>query len=174
MGVLAVIALLGFGVFKAEPSLAVGDPAPDAELPLLSGEGTTSLAELRGSWVLVNIWASWCPPCEEESPEIQAFLEDHADEDFVVYGVDSRDSSDAGRAFAAEYGLTWEMVRDGDGSYADAWAATGQPESFLVNPEGRVALICRRPVSRENLDDLVAPYLQGETPTTELSLCETG
>lgn len=172
MAALAVIALLAFGLFKAEPSVAIGEVAPDRELPLLSGEGTTSLADQRGSWVLVNLWASWCPPCEAESPDIQGYLERHQERGFEVYGVNSRDSTDAGREFATENELTWTMVRDGDGKYAADWAATGQPESYLVDPEGRVALICRGPLTRAQLEQLVTPLLRtGEPSDAEVPGC---
>lgn len=174
MGVLAIVALLGFGMFKSEPSLAVGDPAPDAPLPLLEGTGEAALADFRGEWVLVNFWASWCKPCEHEAPDIQSFLEDHADDDLVVLGVDTRDSSDAGRAFVDEHELTWEFVRDGDGERSRAWATTGLPESFLVDPEGDVALICRRPLDRAQLDALVLPFLEtGGAGSARLALCES-
>jgi cytochrome c biogenesis protein CcmG/thiol:disulfide interchange protein DsbE len=155
---IAIIALLAFGVFKAEPSLAVGEPAPDDPLPRLGAEGEASLADFRGSWVLVNFWASWCGPCREESPAIQAFLEEQ-DDDFVVFGVDARDETEAGIEFAEEYDLTWEMVRDGDGKQMDAWGIPGLPESFLVDPEGRLAAICRGPLERSQLDAVIEPFL---------------
>ena len=161
---IAVIALLAFGVFKAEPSLAVGDPAPDRALPRLDGEGESSLADFRGKWVLVNFWASWCGPCAEESPAIQAFYEEHGGEDFVVYGIDSRDATDAGLEFVEEHGLTWEMARDGDGTHMNEWAIPGLPESFLVDPDGNVAAICRGPVERSQLDAIVEPFLETGRP----------
>ena len=161
---IAIVALLAFGVFKAEPSLAVGDLAPGEPLPRLGAEGETSLADFRGSWVLVNFWASWCGPCREESPAIQAFLEDQ-DGDFVVLGIDSRDETEAGLEFAEEYGLTWEMVRDGDGKQMDAWGIPGLPESFLVDPEGEIAAICRGPLERNQLDAVIEPFLETGEPS---------
>jgi cytochrome c biogenesis protein CcmG/thiol:disulfide interchange protein DsbE len=164
LAAIALVALLAFGVFKSEPSLAVGDPAPDRALPKLGAEGTSSLEDFRGSWVLVNFWASWCGPCAEESPAIQSFLEEHAEDDFVVYGIDSRDATDAGLEFIEEYGLTWEMARDGDGEHMDEWAIPGLPESFLVDPDGDVAALCRGPLERAQLDAMVEPFLETGEP----------
>ena len=177
VAVVALIALLAFGIYKPEASLAIGDPAPDRPLPRLGAEGETSLADFQGSWVLVNFWASWCGPCAEESPAIQSFLEDHTDEKFVVYGIDSRDATDAGLEFVDEYGLTWEMVRDGDGTHMNEWAIPGLPESFLVDPDGRLAAICRGPLERSQLDAVVAPFLRTgkASPTAEIpSYCSVG
>jgi cytochrome c biogenesis protein CcmG, thiol:disulfide interchange protein DsbE len=165
--VVAIIALLGFGVLRPEPTLAVGDAAPDRPLPMLEGEGSLALADFRGSWVLVNFWASWCPPCKSESPDIQGFLEEHEDEEFVVFGIDSRDSTEAGLEFVREEGLTWEMVRDGDGERMDAYGIRGLPETFLVDPEGEIAAICRGPLNREQLDAVVIPFLRAGTGSSE-------
>jgi cytochrome c biogenesis protein CcmG/thiol:disulfide interchange protein DsbE len=164
---LALIALLSFGMLKGEPVLAVGDPAPEQRLPLLDGEGDAALSDFRGEWVLVNFWASWCPPCVEESPDIQTFLERHERDGFTVLGIDSRDALEAGRQFARENDLTWNMVRDGDGSLMETYGLTGLPESFLVDPEGRLAAICRGPVDLEGLEALVEPLIEGRQPTAE-------
>jgi cytochrome c biogenesis protein CcmG/thiol:disulfide interchange protein DsbE len=164
IGALAVIALLAFGVFKAEPSLAVGEAPPDAPLPRLDGSGDAAIADFAGSWVLVNFWASWCGPCESESPDIQSLLEDRADDGLVVFGINSRDATDSARAFEQELGLTWEMVRDGDGKRMDEYGIPGLPESFLVDPEGRLAAICRGPLTLRQLNAVVGPFLDGARP----------
>jgi len=164
MGALAVIALLAFGVFKTEPSLAVGDAAPDTPLPQLDGNGESAISDFAPAWVLINFWASWCGPCRSESPAIQSFLEDRSDDGLVVLGINSRDATDSALAFAREFDLTWEMVRDGDGERMDEYGIPGLPESFLVDPEGRLAAICRGPLTRRQLDAVIGPFLDGSTP----------
>ncbi|MBK5118020.1 MAG: TlpA family protein disulfide reductase [Thermoleophilia bacterium] len=161
---LAVIALLAFGVFKTEPSLAVGDPAPDVALPVLGESGEAAIADYAPSWVLVNFWASWCGPCESESPDIQSFLEDHEGDGLVVLGINSRDATDNALAFIDEHKLTWEMVRDGDGKRMEEYGIPGLPESFLVDPEGDLAAICRGPLTRRQLDQIIGPVLRGAQP----------
>src|SRR5689334_1310709 len=159
--VLAVIGLLGYGLLsKGGDSIAVGDPAPDKELSVLGGNGTGEIADYRGKWVLVNFWASWCEPCRSEAPALEAFQQQHARDGFTVLGIDLDDNTDDASAFVRRYGLTYPQLRDGDGSdRRDAYGMTGFPESFLVDPSGKLALIRRGPVDQKFLADAVAPLI---------------
>jgi cytochrome c biogenesis protein CcmG/thiol:disulfide interchange protein DsbE len=163
LGVLAVIGLLGFGLLaKGETSLALGEPVPDRALPRLEGSGTGSISDYRGKWVLVNFWASWCPPCRDESPSLQRFYERNRNRNFVVLGIDQRDLSEDGSKFVRENGITYPQLRDGEGERADPFGMTGLPENFLVNPRGELALIRRGPVDDRYLERYVAPKLEGQ------------
>jgi cytochrome c biogenesis protein CcmG/thiol:disulfide interchange protein DsbE len=165
IAVLAVIGLLAYGLLKkSTDSLAIGDPVPDAttELPRLDGQGATSLADYRGRWVLVNVWASWCVPCRTESPALQRFYKAHGGRDFTILGIDSNDLTDDALAFERHYGITYPQVRDGSGDYSqDQLGTTGVPESFLVSPNGKLVLHSLGPVSDEYLRSNVVPYLAG-------------
>jgi cytochrome c biogenesis protein CcmG/thiol:disulfide interchange protein DsbE len=157
---MAIIGLLVFGlVSKGSSGLALGDAAPSPSLPRLEGDGTGSLAEYRGRWVLVNIWASWCIPCKEEAPALERFQRRHGGSGFTVLGIDSRDLSGDGRAFVRRYRLTYPQLRDGDGGAAHEFGTTGVPENFLIDPAGKVRLHVVGPVTRESLHDSVAPLL---------------
>jgi len=166
IAVLAVIGLLGFGLLKkSSDSLAIGDPVPDAstELPALDGHGTASLADYRGRWLLVNVWASWCVPCRTESPALQRFYEAHRGPDFTILGIDSNDLTDDAVAFERQYGITYPQVRDGNGDYSEGQlGTTGVPESFLVSPQGKLVLHSLGPVSDAYLRSNVDPYLEGK------------
>jgi cytochrome c biogenesis protein CcmG, thiol:disulfide interchange protein DsbE len=163
LGVLAVVGLLGFGLLsKGGANIAVGQPAPDSPLPRLDGSGTASISDYRHRWVLVNFWASWCGPCKEESPALESFYRDHRGQRFTVVGIDTRDLSDDGRAFVDRYGITYPQLRDGDGDSAHDFGTSGVPESFLVDPPGRLVLIRRGPVDSQYLDQFVAPLLRSE------------
>ena len=163
LAVLAVIALLGFGLLeKSENSLAAGDAAPDKELQTLDGSGSGEIADYRGRWVLVNFWASWCEPCRAEAPALQEFYEAHRGDRLTVLGINLDDNREDANAFVERYGLSYPQLRDADGDeLRDAYGMLGFPESFLVDPEGRLALIRRGSVSRGFLVSEVRPLLIG-------------
>jgi cytochrome c biogenesis protein CcmG, thiol:disulfide interchange protein DsbE len=156
-----VIGLLGYGLLsKGGDTVAVGDSAPDKELSVLGGSGTGEIADYRGKWVLVNFWASWCEPCRSEAPALESFQTEHSPQGFTVLGINLDDSTDDAIAFVRRYGLTYPQLRDGDGSdRRDAYGMTGFPESFLVDPQGNLALIRRGPVNEQYLTEQVAPLI---------------
>lgn len=136
MAVIAAVGLLGYGlVKKGDGGVGIGSPAPTKTLTALGTERPVDLTDLRGRWVLLNVWASWCGPCREESPALQRFSTANGRKVTVV-GVDTRDLTEDGLGFVHDYGLTYAQWHDGDGSYALDLGATGYPESFLVNPKG--------------------------------------
>jgi cytochrome c biogenesis protein CcmG/thiol:disulfide interchange protein DsbE len=162
IGALALVGLLGYGLAaKGEGTLAVGDPIPTTELPVLGGEGAGSLADQRGRWALVNVWASWCGPCREEAPALQRFYERHGGEGFEIVGIDTQEPAEDGLEFVDEFGLTYPQLHDGPGEFAEELKMTGVPENFLVDPEGDVALLRPGPVTDAYLEDEVAPLIEG-------------
>ena len=162
LGVLAVLGLLVVGLAsKGSSGVGVGDPAPVGSLPQLDGDGSQSLADYRGRWVLVNLWASWCIPCRAEAPALEKFQREHGGPRFTVLGIDSRDLSGDGSDFVEEFGLTYPQLRDNDGDAAHDYGTTGVPENYLVDPTGTVRLHVPGPVSEDNLNEEVAPLLAG-------------
>ena len=160
IAVLAAIGLLTFGLLsKGSSRVEVGDVAPHAPLPRLEGNGDSSLADYRGRWVLVNIWASWCVPCRAEAPELEQFQRQHGGGGFTVLGIDSRDLSGDGREFVKRFDLSYPQLRDGDGDAAHEYGTTGVPENYLVDPRGKVRLVVVGPVSADSLRETVAPLL---------------
>jgi len=159
--ILGVIGLLGYGLLsKGGDSIAVGDTAPDKQLSALGTSGAGEIADYRGKWVLVNFWASWCQPCRSEAPALETFQNEHARQGFTVLGINLDDTTGDALDFVRRYGLTYPQLRDGDGSdRRDAYGMTGFPESFLVDPQGKLALIRRGPVTSSYLADQVAPLL---------------
>lgn len=163
IGVLAVIGLLAFGlVSKGEARLAVGDSVPTTSLAALADDTTGSLADYRGKWVLVNVWASWCVPCRDEAPELERFYRAHRDQNFEILGIDTQETGEGGLAFVDEFGLTYPQLHDGDGKYAkEGLKTTGVPESFLVAPDGTLALSLPGAVTEQWLSEQVAPTIAG-------------
>ncbi len=164
LGVLALIGLLGFGLLtKGGADIAAGEPAPEAELTQLDGSGTASLADYRGKWVLANFWASWCNPCRTESPDLQRYQEKYGSDTFTVLGINQRDLTADADEFIEEFGLTYPQLRDAEGTQADPFGMSGLPESFLVDPNGNLALIRRGPINAEYLEENVTPLITAAT-----------
>ena len=162
LGVLAVVGLLVFGLAsKGSSGVAVGDPAPVTVLPRLEGGGSESIADYRGRWVLVNFWASWCPPCRAESPALEELQRRRGGPEFTVLGIDSRDLSEDGRDFVRKYGLSYPQLRDAGGDVSHDYGTTGLPESYLVDPKGVVRLHAVGTVDEEYLRDEVEPLVAG-------------
>ncbi|HEU4906515.1 MAG TPA: TlpA disulfide reductase family protein [Solirubrobacterales bacterium] len=162
LAVCAVVGLLGFGLLsKGEATVEVGDPVPDRTLPVLGGKGEGSIADYRGRWVLVNLWASWCGPCREEAPELDEFARRHRDR-LTVLGINVQDNSDDALAFLREFEVAYPQLRSVGSERSEAFGATGVPENFLVDPRGRVALVIPGPVDREYLDAGVVPLIEGK------------
>ena len=166
-GFLAILAAVGFVallalglIAKGGPEIAVGKEAPDASIERLDGEGSVSLADHRGSWVLLNFWASWCEPCRDEAPAIEKFSRENRG-DVVVIGMASNDLTSDAVDFAEEYGLTYELLHDGDGEFMDSYNVKGLPESFLIDPDGEIAAIWRGPVDEAILAETFQPIIDG-------------
>jgi cytochrome c biogenesis protein CcmG/thiol:disulfide interchange protein DsbE len=163
LGVCAVIGLLAFGLLsKGEAKIAVGDPAPDRVLPVLGGPGRGSIADYHGRWVLVNLWASWCGPCRQEAPVLDRFTREYRKRGVSVLGIDVQDNSDDALAFVRDYHVEYPQLRSVGDERSAAFGSTGVPENFLVDPQGRLALIRRGPVDESFLQREVVPIVEGE------------
>jgi cytochrome c biogenesis protein CcmG/thiol:disulfide interchange protein DsbE len=121
----------------AIPSPREGFAAPDVDLELLDG-ARVRLSDLRGQVVVLNVWASWCPPCRAEMPALQALHEQRAGQGVVVLGLDStvQDSEQAARNFAVEYGLTFPIALDRDGEATRLYKVRALPSTFFVDRQG--------------------------------------
>jgi len=162
LAVCAVIGLLGFGLLsKGEAKIAVGEPVPDRELPVLDGPGQGSIADYRGRWVLVNLWASWCIPCRQEAPVLDRFARRYRKRGVSVLGIDVQDNSDDALAFVRDYHVAYPQLRSIGDERSAAFGSTGVPENFLVDPRGRLALIWRGPVDESFLEERIVPIVEG-------------
>lgn len=124
-------------------------PVYDLALPVIGSPRRESLSDLRGKVVLVNVFASWCPPCAAEAPTLeraQRMLVEHGG---TVLGVTYEDDANDDAAFARRYHLTYPILRDVNGDFAQAFELTGVPESFVINRQGRIqAMIPNQLTSR--------------------------
>lgn len=163
LAVLAIVGLLGYGLVKKNNSrVTVGQKVPDRTLPMLVGDGSGDIADYRGRWVLVNLWASWCVPCRQESPTLERYYRAERAHNFTVLGVDSQEISQRGVDFVHRYGVTYPQLYDGPGDLGHSFGTNGYPESFLVDPQGDIALIRLGPVTSDYLKNVVQPILDGK------------
>jgi len=121
----------------AIPSPREGFAAPEVDLERLDGD-RVRLSDLRGQVVVLNVWASWCPPCRAEMPALQALHEQRAGQGVVVLGVNStvQDSEQAARDFASEYGLTFPIGLDRDGQATRLYQVRALPSTFFIDRQG--------------------------------------
>src|SRR5690606_1796249 len=126
--------------------LAVGDPVPDYAAPSLAGD-TLALESLRGDPVMLNIWATWCPPCREAMPALQQLHERYGSRGLRIVGVsvDSRGAEDAIQRFLEEGGYTFTILHDASDAVSREFRTVGVPETFLIDPSG---VIVRRWIGR--------------------------
>lgn len=164
LAVLAVVGLLSFGLLsKGSTKIAVGEPVPDRVLPSLPGPGRSSIADHRGEWVLVNLWASWCIPCREEAPVLERFYRRNSDRDTTVLGINVQDNEDDAIAFLRGHPTTYPQLRSVGNERSSAFGSTGVPENFLVDPRGRLVLIRRGPVDDRVLAEQFEPLIKGHS-----------
>jgi cytochrome c biogenesis protein CcmG/thiol:disulfide interchange protein DsbE len=135
------------------------DPPTTAPLPRLGEDGTGSIADYKGKVVLVNVWASWCPPCVDELPLIQQAHTMLSKRGGTVLGIDVKENSKAALAAVERFGLTYPNLRDRDGSFVREWGQTGYPENFVLDRDGKVAAVRRFPVTQKWLDETLEPLL---------------
>jgi cytochrome c-type biogenesis protein len=134
-----LIAACGGGGDRFRP-IQVGDRAPAYSAATLSGD-TVSLAALAGQPVLLNVWATWCAPCREEMPGLQALHERYHERGLRVVGVsvDSPGSEGPIRQFMDELGVTFTVLFDPADAVSRTFRTAGVPETFLIDADGRIA-----------------------------------
>lgn len=130
----------------------VGKSAPDFTVQLIDG-GTFTLSEARGQPVVVNLWASWCPPCRSEIPDISAYAEDHPEVTIVGVAVDDVEVN--ARGFAAEIGASYPLAIGSD-DVSRSYPHFGLPATYVVGENGVVTQFHNGIVNEQVLDDLLA------------------
>jgi peroxiredoxin len=133
--------------------------APALALFDLEGQ-ENSLADYRGKVVLVNLWATWCPPCKAEMPTLQAYYEAHQADGFVTIAINDGDPEDAVKAFAQEYALTFPVWLDPEYEATEqAFKTSNLPSSFVIDRDGQVRLRWVGEIDRATLEKYVTPLI---------------
>ncbi len=136
---------------------AVGEPAPSFAAMTLDGREVT-LESLRGQVVLLNLWATWCGPCREETPYLQEVYEEHRDQGFQIVGI-SMDTGDAAAdvaMFVEEYDVSYTILHDGTMQPMDTYHVLGLPATFLLDREGVLRWVRYGPIPENDPNFLSA------------------
>ena len=131
----AGLTLLIVSIALAAWNTAHANDAPDFDLPALDG-GQLQLSSFRGKVVLLNFWATWCVPCREEMPDLEAAQTRYGDQGLAVIGVNIAETAALARAFVDEVGVTFPIVLDEDVSMAASFRVSGLPVSILIDRHG--------------------------------------
>ena len=150
--VVVVLVILGIATYRKADVPEVGERVPDFSAELLGEEGTLALSDLRGMPVVINFWASWCAPCEDEAPLFKQAYETYGDR-IAFLGVDIKDARSDALEFVSRYGLDYPSVRDETQEIYAAFGLTGQPETFFVDADGILVEHVAGPVDQEGLFD---------------------
>ena len=152
-----LIVLSGLLGMAARPPL-VGSPAPEIVLKDLQGRDV-KLSDLRGKVVLVNFWATWCKPCKEEMPAMQASYDKLRDKGFVVLAVNELEDTARVAEHIRTHGHTFEVVMDHNNQVANKYGVVGLPASFLIDPQGIVReRISGSLLTESRIEEMVKKY----------------
>ena len=134
-------------------------PAPELTLNDLDGS-SRSLADYLGQVVLVNMWATWCPPCVSELPMLNAFYDDHAEGGFVIIGIDDGEELEVVKEYVARTGLIFPIWIDPTYLAESAFNTMSLPSSFVIDRTGRIRLQWVGAISRDMLVKYVLPIIK--------------
>lgn len=126
----------------------------------LDGSGKAGLSDYAGKVVVVNFWASWCGPCNQEGPVLAAAAKKWAGQDVVFLGVDSRDATGDAQKFEQKYGITYTSIEDPNGTVAPHYGVTGFPETYVISKSGTVVTKYISAVDPATLDADIQAGLQ--------------
>ncbi len=133
--------------------------APDLSLETVNGR-LESLADYRENVVLVNNWATWCPPCKAEMPTLAAYYDEHREEGFTIIAIDAGDSVSIVSEFARSYSLTFPIWLDPDGASLRAFGNSSLPNSYVIDRTGTVRYAWTGEISKAMLEKYVTPLLK--------------
>jgi peroxiredoxin len=149
------------------PGLRVGDLAPELEGESADGHVVLTdlhgapirLADLRGKAVWINFWASWCPPCQFETPTVRAIDARYRDRGLAIVAIQVQQTVEAGQEYAARYGLTYTIGADVTGAIFHTYKVFALPTQFFIDPTGAIRLIVNGPLDEARAAQLVESLL---------------
>ena len=161
-----IVGLLAWGLLNKSSATGlsgitrVGQPAPDFSMELIR-DGELTLSEQRGSVVVINFWASSCPPCRTEARDLEAAWRDYRDRDVLFIGANIQDRAEAAGRFLDEFGVTYPNGLDEGGRISIDYGVVGIPVTFVVDGEGNVARRWVGEIDPERLTTWIEELLAG-------------
>lgn len=166
------LVLIAVAVFLALPSaqaevqqtgpstipVAVNFPVPEVQLTDLDGKAV-ALADFKGQVILYNAWATWCPPCKEEMPTLEAYYQDHKNAGFLIVAIEDGEPASEVAAFAESYKLSFPVWPDLKYVATTAFKTNSLPTSFVIDRGGTVRLTWTGAISRAALEKYVTPII---------------
>ena len=161
--VLSLLGLLAWGLKKAQAGPVDSGLAPDFSLTGFDGR-TVTLSELRGQVVIINFWASWCPPCREEAAYLEQTWRKYKDRGVVFIGVDYVDTDKEALAYIQEFDITYINGPDIGTRISQAYNIKGVPETFYVDKKGQLRGVHIGPLKAPELDQKIEELLAEPDP----------
>ena len=173
LSIVGLLVLLGYGITKQGGSAraagvainSVGQamvvdsrPIADANLPLMDGS-TLSIFQLNGKVVVVNFWASWCPPCRTEAPALEEVYKKYHDKGVVFLGINVWEGQKEAQTFINEFGITYPNAVDKPGKVVVDFGVSGIPETYILNKDNYIVRRWIGPVTKEGLSALIDDVL---------------
>jgi cytochrome c biogenesis protein CcmG, thiol:disulfide interchange protein DsbE len=160
VGVVAVAAVFGLALIDRNAGQPTSGPAPDFTLTTLDGQDVR-LSDLRGQVVVINFWASWCVPCRDEAPALQAVWERYRDRGVVLLGVAWTDTERNARAFIDEFSQNYPNGLDLGTRIGELYGITGVPETFVIDQQGQVVGFYPIALQQDQLAAVIESVLAG-------------
>jgi cytochrome c biogenesis protein CcmG/thiol:disulfide interchange protein DsbE len=166
IGVLFIGGLLTVMLIKPPQKSLCDEAAPDLTLDLFADyrggwpAQSITLADLRGKGVVLNFWASWCQPCEQEATDLEAAWRKYKDQGIVFVGVDYLDQDPAARRYLAKFDITYPNGPDLASKISKRYTIRGVPETFFIDPQGQI-VGCRKigPLTAQELEQRITGIL---------------
>jgi peroxiredoxin len=138
---------------------AVNFPAPELSLNNLDGE-RVSISDFQQQVLLINNWATWCPPCRDEMPTLVKYFNEHHEQGFMLIGIDAGDPIDEVEQFVEEYNITFPILLDPNNKSLIVFNNENLPSSYVIDRKGNVVLAWTGPISKDTLEKYITPLIE--------------
>lgn len=139
-----------------QTGVSPGMKARDFQLPALNSEKEVALEEMQGNFVIINMWATWCPPCKEEMPDFVKFYEDYQGENLEMIGINmtaTERNKESVNQFVEDFNVPFYTLLDQEGVMEDLYEVYVMPSTYIIDPDGRVAMNRPGYISYEVLEE---------------------